>query len=603
MNHRMNYRTLSLPLVHRLLVCAILIGALLPFTLAAAQSSTNYRSDVLGLSFDYPAEWIIREQLNTQTVIAAAESDLTALADGNKPQDLLFSVTISTLRQIGARNPDDFPAVLARVAGEQGIAQPVRMGGANGLSITKTDIANDLATSTALLSVGQRRVAIVRGVSTLAVWMAGGERRFAELIAALSFFPPPNGINFDAVGVTLWQLPAASMPDLVDISVSANGATIWVTERNKGIWQVNANGVGGEVIRPAEVGVFGGIATLRDGTQYISDPATHALWLRQPGESTVRRVLGGQVGTGRGAFGPTSPRDFAFGNRVIYVLDVNEGGTRIQVFQLGGSPITFWAVTLPEGAENPMMATDSEGSAYILAKGMAGILKMNAAGQVARREIGADALANTVPTAFEIDRFDNFYVATADQGILHLDNDGQLMGVIGEPYDESAPPKPGQLGRPVALVLDPTGGPMYVVDVGKYPQIVAFALDGNTAVSLEAGTVATGELTYGQTVEGTITEASFFHEYTFMGKAGDTVTITVSSGAFDTYVDLRRPDDKTIAANDDAGVPGLAATDAQIKDLKLPTNGEYTIRVTRFGREAAKGGGAYTLKLEGKAKE
>lgn len=582
---------------------ALLLAAL-SFTYIGAQPAhaqagpQEYRSDVFGLAFQYPAGWVIREQMATQTILAAAEADLQAIAESRKPAGLIFSVTITSMRQIGAQSLDDLGPLLQRISGEG--AQPItniRIGGADGLVTGALNSAQDVATRTVILSIGRRRVAILRGVATATGWVTGGKTQFDDVVNTMSFFPPPAGIDIDGVGAALWQLSAADMPNLTDVTITANGATLYVTERDKGIWQISANGVALGVSRPPEVGAFGGIVVLRDGSIYLSDPVNHVLWLSLPGEP-IRKLGRGEVGTGRGAFGPTSPRQFGFAPRYIYILDENEGGPRIQLFSFSGSPTTFWR--LPAGIERPLMAVDGEGNAYILGRNTDGIVKINAAGAVSREGIGREALAGSEALALVVDRFDNFYVATADQGILHLDTDGRLIGVIGEPYDESAPPKPGQLARPVAIALSPEGGPMYVVDAGsKYPQIVAFALDGNTAISLEAGTHAVGPIRYGQTVTGSITIPNFMYTYTFEGKAGEVVTITMQgSETLDAYVDLLRPDGRLVAANDDARTGGLGPTDAQIRAYTLPLDGTYTIRATRFGREASRQVGEFSLRLE-----
>lgn len=391
----------------------------------------------------------------------------------------------------------------------------------------------------------------------------------------------------------------------MSLAVTPEGTTLLATDRTRGVWQINTNGVPSGMIQQADIASYAGIAVQRDNTLYIADPQQHMLWIRTPKDNALRRLLGGQVGTGRGAFGETSPTQFALTARYVYVLDENENGLRVQLFNYGGTPITFWAISneLPEGASNPRIAVDGEGNLYVYARGMDGLLKINAAGNVVEREIGAAALAGSEVTAFVVDRFDNFYMATSDQGILHLEADGTLIGVIGEPYDESAPPKSGQLARPIALALDPTSTILYVADVGKYPQIVAFALDGNTAVNLASGTKAGSPIAYGEALEGEITEKAFFILHTFEGKVDEAVNITLRGIGFDAYVDVLLPDGNVLAYADDLGKAdgNLSATDAVITALKLPQNGTYTLRVTRFGREAAHGAnttGNYELRLE-----
>src|SRR5579872_4800684 len=83
---------------------------------AQDQGEKNYRSDTLGFSFDYPADWVLREELAAQTVTLANQADIDAVAAGQAPNGLLFSATISTFRQVGADQIGDFKAVLTKIA-------------------------------------------------------------------------------------------------------------------------------------------------------------------------------------------------------------------------------------------------------------------------------------------------------------------------------------------------------------------------------------------------------------------------------------------------------------------------------------------------------
>ena len=111
-----------------------------------------------------------------------------------------------------------------------------------------------------------------------------------------------------------------------------------------------------------------------------------------------------------------------------------------------------------------------------------------------------------------------------------------------------------------------------------------------------------GTLAYGQTVSGTLTNEKFINTYSFTGKSGDLVTITMKAApgsTLDSFVELLGSDKARLAANDDApAAAGLGKTDAQIASFKLPYNGTFTIRATRFGRETTTATGAYTLTLD-----
>lgn len=566
----------------------------------AAQNPQAYHSDTLGVSFQYPVDWQVREEMATQTVIVSSATDQKALQNGQEPTGLIFSLTFSTFRQVGAAQVGDFADRLKQVVGTpDATPQSTRIGGADGLSVDTLDGNSGVAGRTAMLSVGQRRIAVVRGVATIQSWVHGdAQTQYQALVDTLSFFPPKDAVNEDQIGRVMWQTADPRFGAFADIGATADGTSILATDPKNGLWTISANGVVGSIQTYSGVGAYGSLALFQDGTRYIADPVNHVIWLIQP-NGTPKKLLGGTVGNGRGAFGSDSPHVFAVGfQNTINALDVTDKGTRIQVFDRGGDPLTAWDIpTVQDGA----MATDPDGYVYVIGSNLSGILKVSAAGKIIAQDLGKAALNGTTMRAIDVDRFGNIYVATDDSGIIKLDSSGTLQGVIGQPFDEAAPPKLGQIGQPTALALGDSENILYVGDSGKYPQVVAFALNNNAAINVDAGTKAIGAITYGQTASGEITTTAFVNTYTFDGKAGDVVTISMQAAAgssLDAYVELLGPDGSRLAANDDAPKSaGLGPTDAQIAGFKLPYNGTYTIRATRFGRETTSATGAYTLTL------
>ena len=77
-------------------------------------------------------------------------------------------------------------------------------------------------------------------------------------------------------------------------------------------------------------------------------------------------------------------------------------------------------------------------------------------------------------------------------------------------------------------------------------------------------------------------DGSLYDQYTFQGSAGQTVTITVESAEFDTYVAIITPDGKLLAENDDINQSnknsGLTAT--------LPRNGTYRLIVNGYDKNS-----------------
>ncbi|MEZ4669555.1 MAG: PPC domain-containing protein [Anaerolineae bacterium] len=103
-----------------------------------------------------------------------------------------------------------------------------------------------------------------------------------------------------------------------------------------------------------------------------------------------------------------------------------------------------------------------------------------------------------------------------------------------------------------------------------------------------------GPLIYGDYVTGSINEDIPAAIYTFDGRAGEEVTITLESIRFRPYLALRDADQKVLITNE----AGDEDTSIRIDRYLLPADGTYIIRAgTRGG--GAKGG--YTLRLDRKA--
>ncbi len=119
------------------------------------------------------------------------------------------------------------------------------------------------------------------------------------------------------------------------------------------------------------------------------------------------------------------------------------------------------------------------------------------------------------------------------------------------------------------------------------------AAQQETAEGLPPGVEFIAEIELGDTMTGTITEASFMHLYIFEGQANDEITITMTgSDGLDAYLGLFDPADEIIAEDDDS----LGGLDAVIS-LTLPQSGTYLIVATRNGIDMGTTSGDYTLEL------
>lgn len=105
-----------------------------------------------------------------------------------------------------------------------------------------------------------------------------------------------------------------------------------------------------------------------------------------------------------------------------------------------------------------------------------------------------------------------------------------------------------------------------------------------TTILQESGELQAGDSTLPN-------DGSLFDIYSFEGEAGQTVTITLESEEFDTYVILIDADGSAVAQNDDASEGN---TNSHLR-FSLPYTGQYQIIVNSYDKT---GLGRYTLSVE-----
>ena len=121
--------------------------------------------------------------------------------------------------------------------------------------------------------------------------------------------------------------------------------------------------------------------------------------------------------------------------------------------------------------------------------------------------------------------------------------------------------------------------------------IGTFTLEVLPSTGTQSNASFSQPITYGDTVEGEIINQRQPVIYTFMGSAGDNVTITMTADddALDTLLILTDGFGVEIATNDDAGD---GSTNSHIETATLPDDGYYTIVASPFS-----GTGSFTLTL------
>ncbi len=140
------------------------------------------------------------------------------------------------------------------------------------------------------------------------------------------------------------------------------------------------------------------------------------------------------------------------------------------------------------------------------------------------------------------------------------------------------------------------------------PRALTASADGALYVGLEDGTVAghragispdrtgDGSLLADMPVQGQLSDAFGPQEWTYIGSAGEVLTVNATDlqrrNSVDMALTITGPDGRELAANDDQlGLDLYGVLDAQIPALTLPADGDYRITVSPVdGTE-----GVYTL--------
>jgi hypothetical protein len=182
-------------------------------------------------------------------------------------------------------------------------------------------------------------------------------------------------------------------------------------------------------------------------------------------------------------------------------------------------------------------------------------------------------------------------------------------------FDQAESDDDGGGGTNSRLVVTPTADGEYVIrantltagESGAYTLSVTAgssapvrsqqAATGSTAAN--SRTAIAGAVTAGQTVRGELTardpklgDDSHYRDYTYQGRAGERITITLRSPAFDTYLHFGKLNGQQFVPldTDDDGAGG---TDSKV-ERTLAEAGTYVIRVNTL---AANSVGAFTLSV------
>ena len=179
------------------------------------------------------------------------------------------------------------------------------------------------------------------------------------------------------------------------------------------------------------------------------------------------------------------------------------------------------------------------------------------------------------PSDFSQDNDDEASGSTAARLEVRLPADGQYR-IIATSY------RPGEQGE-------------YELDVQDASSGVVAAPPAGTIAAPGGGTLAPGQTARGSLASGdeTLSSGELADTWRVQGRAGQQLTIRLSSSDFDPYLLVRGPGTYTQDNDDDATERG--SRNSRL-DLTLPADGEYRVIATSYRSGES---GAYTISLQG----
>jgi hypothetical protein len=337
----------------------------------------------------------------------------------------------------------------------------------------------------------------------------------------------------------------------------------------------------------------------------------------------------GVRGDGDGQFAPGMPVTLAITpqGEVWTVSEGHSSGIQNRLYKFDSFGNLLLTIDLaainPDLAQVHLDANPKTGTLYLVGK-IGALNVVDANGQPLVANLAQEILQGLAPLDIAIAPDSNIILALPAPGLggfglLELSVAGGLLDVFGAPVDATRGGTflPGEYRQPGGLVVGPDGR-VYVTETNPdsgYTQVQAITFSGDGLLPLGRETAAQsggaesaqvsdpaqggGAIEFGQTVRGALNNRYPVHEWTFNGRAGDHVIITLidasGTGLLDPKINLNQNDGRTIASNDDVGTSppeGLQPRDARL-EFDLPGEGLYTIEATRFG-----GRGEYVLTLE-----
>lgn len=616
------------------LVCLFLVS---PFSPVAAQDGggdpLRYNDQELGIAFDLLPDWIVQSQ--EERISAGSASDLSRIESGLLPESLVILIRLGTYSSLGVGSVSELSnkvrdLVLPGVAA----SEPVEISyeGATGYQTEFTVEDSTVTTRISLLLATDGRVAIVRGIAPSQGWASEYAPQLEQILASLRFTLSSSiTVALDSIpdsdGGVLWhyQLGQRQQERQVIFGGVAidQSSIVYIAAGPRGYLALNqADGSYNSLVGPIFASDnFTDVAVSPDARLYFSNandsPSRRIMVLDRAGNM---QETWGEGGDGAGQFAAGMPQTIAV-SRTGDVWTASEGHTsapvnRIYRFSKSGTLLaTIDADTISEGLSNIHLDMDVSADRLYVAGQEGGVSVLSWSGEVVARGIAADYLDEAIPTSIGIGINGTFVVGTAHKGFVLMNNAGVLLDRFGYEYDteRGGAFQAAEYLAPSGVAVDVSG---YVYFAETNPdsnfaqvQSISFTGEGNLLIAQRVPSVIEvqtgdevayqigGDIAYGQTVYGIISNRSNPHDYRFRAEAGDRVTITMQdispAQSLDTTLILLDINLNVLVTNDDIGPNNfeIKERDSAVQ-FEFSRSGTYIIRATRFG-----GDGQYQLTL------
>ncbi len=180
--------------------------------------------------------------------------------------------------------------------------------------------------------------------------------------------------------------------------------------------------------------------------------------------------------------------------------------------------------------------------------------------------------------------------------VIHMEN-GDFFVVA---YNDDAPGDQAPNALISNLLIEESG--LYIIEASRYGQSTgtttgSFVLTIEAAANSGLGNSAQApmEISYGQTVENTLSDDQYEQFYTFTARENDLVTVRMdrAGGRLDALLVIADSALRPLIQDDDSG----GGQNALIEDFLIPSDGRYYIIATRFDGRNGTTSGRYRLIL------